>query len=254
MSIMPSSRARAEADLSYPGYLSDVSDERYQVTREVVIMPPIEIFKTEKPEVMFTEKMNREFSKEFRYRFGFTEFEQLEFTSNRFVSGGDNGRLVPVNEFIDKQEDFGRYMIREFTEYHADRYLKGNRKTRVIYKTKEAISNVEVKAAGGYKVKFRYKLSSNRMQLKLEKPSEKFHKQLDTKLDGKETTLRLSYDLSKSLRIGTDYSPFDETLSLYAARRLTASLETSITGQSFHKDIDDTPAQERVLLGLKWND
>lgn len=242
-------------DFSHPGYLSDVTDERYQVSREVIIVPPMSELLTPPPPLILTEKMSKEFSHEFRYRFGFTEFEQLQFTSNRFVSGGENGRLVPVDEFIDKQKSFGEYMMRELAEYHVDNYLKGNRNVRVVYQVKEKISNVEVKAAGTYKIKIRYKISSNRVLVKLTKPNEVFHQQLDTKLDGKGATVRLGYDVSKTVRVGADYALVDQVISLRSEKNLTPSVVASITGQSFQKNLAaDEPKQERLLLGLGWND
>lgn len=244
----------ADDDFSHPGYLSDVAGERSQVSREVVIVSPAATLLAPVPPMILTEKMSKEFSQEFRYRFGFTEFEQVAFTSNRFVSAGENGRLVPVDEFIDKQQAFGEYMMRELAEYHVDNYLKGHRNTRVVYQVKEAISNVEVKAAGSYKLKFRYKISSNRMVIKLEKPNEKFHQQIDTKLDGKQVAVRLGYDISKTVRVGTDYAPIDQVISLRGEKRLAASFAVSVTGQSFQKGTISTPKQERILLGLGWND
>ena len=246
--------AFAQDEFSHPGYLDNVAEERAQVTREVVIVPFVNETSTELMDEIFTEKMSKEFSKEFRNRFGYTEFEQLSFTSNRFVESGDSGQLVPVDEYIDKQEDFGQYMAKELTEYHVDKYLRGNKATRNVYKVKEAISNVEVKTKAGYKFKFRYKLSSNRATFKMEKPNEKFHKQFEVKSNGDNPTVKLAYDVSKTVVIGTDYAIDDEVLSVRGEKRLTDSLRTSITGQSFNKDVGDTPKQERVLLGLSWND
>lgn len=245
----------AEEEFAHPGYLADVSEERYQITREVVIAPLLTTEKTRLVDQIFTEKMSREFSKEFRHRFGYTEFEQLSFTSNRFVESNESGRLVPVDEYIEQQEDFGLYMAKELTEYHVDNYLKGNPSTREVYRVKEKISNVEVATKTGYKLKLRYKISSNRMTLKAEKPNERFHQQVDMKVSEWNPTIRLSYDVAPTVRLGTDYTIEDEILSVRGEKRLTASLSTSITGQAYNKELDaSTPKQNRVLLGLSWTD
>jgi hypothetical protein len=243
-----------DEEYAHPGYLDDVRDEKNQVTREVVIVPPMEPDATRLVDRIFTEKLTKDFSKEFRDRFGYTEFEQIGVTSNRFVGDGSMERLVPVDEYIDQQESFGQYMAKELAEYHIDSYLKGNRNTRTVYKAKQAISNVEVQSAGGYKFKFRYKIASNKMSFKFERPREKFHQQLDIKGDGRNPTVRLGYDVNKTVRLGSDYTIDDEILSLRGEKRLTPTLVTSITGQSYQKAIGDRPAQERVLLGLSWND
>ena len=239
----------------HPGYVSNVEEERNQVREEVVITPLPNRIETDWSRDIFTEKMSKEFSHEFRYRFGFTEFEQLEFTSNRFVESSDSGRLVPVNEFIEEQEDFGEFMIKELSEYHVDRYLRSRESTRVIYRTKEAISNVEVATASGYKFKMRYKLSSNRATFRFIKPGQRFHNELVTKLSGDETTLRFSYDLTKTIVVGTDYIFDDEIFAVRGSKQLTPKLSTSIVAQSYQKDLSaETPKQERILLGLSWFD
>lgn len=243
---------RADSELPHPGYLDDVREERYQVTREVVIVPPSNPEEARLVDRIFTEKMSKEFSREFRDRFGHTEFEQLEFTTNRAAEPMDSGRTIPQQEYVDKQEEFGQYMAKELIEYHVDQYLKGNRSTRTVYKVKETISNVEVATESGYKFKFRYKLASNKITLNMIRPNERFHKQVDFK--GENATVRLAYDVNKTVRIGTDYAVQDEILAVRGEKRLAANLITSITGQSYQKDVGDTPKQDRILLGLHWAD
>jgi hypothetical protein len=256
--LAPAAKAwAADGDEEYPhpGYLDDVSEERFQVTHEVVIVP---LSEQEGPRLMdkiFTQKMSREFSKEFRDRFGYTEFEQIQFTSNRFAESDGDSRLVPVNEYIDKQESFGNYMMKELADYHVNNYLKGSRATRQVYKVKEAISNVEVASASGYKFKFRYKIASNKMTFKIERPNELLHQQIDVNGNGKNPTVRLSYDITKMSRVSSDYVIDDQIFSVRGERRLTETLATSITGQSYKKTLDaSNPKQDRVLLGLSWND
>ena len=253
--LLLSQGAWAAVESAHPGYTYDVRGERDQITQEVVLPPPLQRIETQLIDQIFTEKMSKEFSNEFRRRFGYTEFEQVQFTSNRYVQSMDSGRLVSVDEFVAKQEEFGQFMGKELTEYHVDRYLRGGRNTRKIYEVKQKISNVEVKTASGYKVKIRYRLSSNRLTLNLQRPNEKFHKQVDMGLNGDSPTVRLGYDLTQSVSLGTDLAVQDETLSLRAEKRLTASLRTSLTGQTYQKTASDgTPRQNRVLLGLSWSD
>lgn len=243
-----------DAEFAHPGYIEDVADERLQVTREIVIVPYQEPVGVSVMDKIFTEKMTKEFSREFRYRFGYTEFEQLEFTSNRIVESSDSGRQVQFEDYLEKQEDFGKYLAKELTEYHVDNYLKGNRSTRGIYKAKQAISNIQVNTEGGYKFKIRYKITTNRVQAQLEKPGEKFHKSVDTKLDGSEAVVHLVYDVTKTVAVGTDSDVVNEMYALRGVKRLSPELSTSITAQSFTRDLGDTPKQDRILLGLNWND
>ncbi|MEQ1664097.1 MAG: hypothetical protein ABL927_01825 [Bdellovibrionales bacterium] len=237
-----------------PGYVWNVVEERAQVVHEVIIAPDISTNKIRLVDEIFTQKLSKEFSKEFRNRFGYTEFEQLQFTSDRTVQAGVTGRLVPVAEYLDKQEKFGQFMGKELTEYHVDKYLRSGKNTRKIYEVKQKISNVEVKTASGSKLKLKYRLSSNRLNVILERPSEKFHKQIEMAPNGTEATIRLGYDLSKTISFGTDLAIQDQSYGVQAIKRLTRSLSTSITGQSFQKTIGSTPKQNRLLVGLSWND
>lgn len=254
LAVFDGAEAAAFEELVHPGYLSDVSGERNQVTKEVVIVPPVATTTADLTDQIFTEKMSQEFSREFRHRFGYTEFEQIEFTSNQYVETGVYGRLITADENIKKQESFGQFMAKELAEYHIDNYLKSTPQTKQIYKAKEAISNVEVKAAGAYKFKMRYKLSSNRLMFRLTKPDERFHNQIDTKLGSNETTMRLSYDLTKSVLLGTDYTFENQVFAIRGEKRLTRTMSTSLVGQSFPVAIDGEPKQDRVLLGLSWTD
>jgi hypothetical protein len=204
---------------------------------------------------MISQKLSQDFSREFRKRFGHSEFEQLEFTSNRFVETTEFGRLVPVNEYIDKQKKFGQYIGKEFTEYQVDNYLKSSANTRTIYDVKEALSNVEVATKSGYKFKIKYKIASNRVIMKMQKPNQKIQNEVEMNFKGEDARIRLAYLATKTVRLETDYTVDDEITSLRAIKSLNPKLSTSITGQSFNKDVDaETPKQERILLGLTWND
>jgi len=239
---------------AHPGYTDDVREERLQVTREVIIVPPLQPDTVRLVDRIFTQKLTKEFTHEFRQRFGYTEFEQISVTSNRFVGDSQAERLMPYDEYIEKQEDFGQYIAKELTEYHVDNYLRSSPDTRAIYETKEKLSNVEVATKSGYKYKLRYRLASNRLTFRMEKPRQRFYPQIDVKASGENPTLRLAYDMSKVVRLSTDFAIDDEIFSVRGERRLTPTLVTSITGQSYQKTIGETPAQDRVLLGLSWND
>jgi len=91
------------------------------------------------------------------------------------------------------------------------------------------------------------------MIFKLEKPNEKFHNQADVNGDGTQPTIRLSYDATKTVRLGSDYAIDESILSLRSEKKLTPTLTTSLTGQSFPEN-GAVPAHEVVLLGLSWND
>jgi hypothetical protein len=252
----------AAAASPHPGYLEDVAAERRQSSKEIVIAFPPEVITnpvTVQSQI-FNERLTKEFQKEYRDRFGSSEFEQLSLVSNRFIEFGSgvSGRLVDFDEHISQQEKFGRYMSKELTEYHLDRYFRDNRATRPVYNVKKAISDVQVPVAGSYKFRFRYKLSSNSMDLSFQKPKEVFHNRLRLEWDGvravETAVLMLGYDVSKELAVNIDHTIEKDIYSAGVIRKLTPSLASSLRYQIYKQDFQGTPAQDRVLLGLSWAD
>ncbi len=258
VAVSLSSVAQAE-DLEYnhPGYIDDVRQERDDPSHEVVILPLAEINSPLLMEQIVPDQLSKSFVKEYRNRFGYTEYEQIAVESNRFADIGESeGRLTPVNEYITKQESFGRYMMAKLADYHVNYYLKHSSNTRKIYEVKQKLSNIEVKTESGYKYKLAYDIASNRLELKMQRDKEVFHRSIDTTLSSsRATTVRLGYDISKTVTVKTDYAIEPEVLTLQGKKALTAALATTLTGQSFRKDQSpDTPKQDRVLIGLSWND
>jgi hypothetical protein len=246
-----------ESEMSHPGYIDDVQEERTDPSHEVVIMPLPPLQGQSLMQQLVPDKLSKDFSKEFRNRFGTTEYEEVEYESNRFADVGENeGRLTPVNEFIALQESFGKYMLAKLADYHANEYLKNSSATRSVYDIKQKLSNVEVKDSSGYKYKMVYDIASNRLTVSMEKPKEVFHKSIDTTVGASAiTTVRLGYDVDKTVLLKTEYGIQNDALTLQAKKTLTKSLGTTLTGQSFGKDQSvDVPAQNRVLLGLSWTD
>jgi len=257
IAIQPMAAFAQEDTLSHPGYIDDVREERTDPSHEVVIMPLPDLGGPTLMQQIVPDKLEKDFSKEFRNRFGITEYEQVEYESNRFADVLENeGRLTPVNEYIALQESFGKYMLAKLADYHANDYLKNNSSTRAIYEVKQKISNVEIKDSAGYKYKLNYDIASNRLSLTMEKPKEAFHKSIDTTVGTNAiTTVRLGYDVDKTVMLKSEYGIQNDGLTLQARKALAKSLATTLTGQAFGKDQPGgVPAQNRVLVGLSWTD
>jgi hypothetical protein len=243
----------------HPGYLSDVGDERSDVSQEFIILPmPDPADKTKLIDQIFTQKLTNDLSKQYRTTFGYTEYEQVEYTSNRFVdvTSDDSNRLTPVNEYISLQNSYGKYMIRAIADYHVDNYLKNNHDLKTIYETKQKLSNMEYKTSSGQKIKVRYNIANGTTTVSMEKPEEKFHKSVDFQVGTSPNTVaRMSYDFTKTVNVEQNYAYENQTYSLIAKRKLRANLSTSVTFQDFGKDVNTTtPKQTRLLFGVSWND
>lgn len=252
--------ANTQDEDSHPGYLSDVSEERGDPSHEFVIMPLTDpADKVKLIDKIFTEKLKLDLIKQYRETFGYTEYEQINNTSSRFTDAqsADSNRLTSTDDFLAKQNQFGNYMMKKMAEYHVDNYMKSNHDLKAVYETKQKLSNIEYKTSNGSKLKMRYDLASNTATFSLEKPEERFHKSIDVKLTSTapNTIARASYDITKVLRIESNYGIEQEISTLILSRRLAPNLMVSMTAQSLQKDIDAlTPQQNRLLLGMSWND
>lgn len=260
-----SATSRADATMagsgqSYvPGYLSDVRGERADPSVEFVIMP-LSTTTAKNPlyDRIFTNKLKRDFIRNYRNTFGYTEYEQIQSASNQFgnVVSDLSNRFVPIDTYISKQNQFGHYMLNALAEYHIDNYFKHSQSLRTVYKVQKKLSHVQYKTKTGGKVNLQYQLASNTAILTYKKPNEKFHKELDFQVGGQaNTVLRLGYDVSHRVNLQTDIQFEDAIVSVIATRQMRDNLSTNVTLQTIAKSQDvNTPPQDRLLFGLSWND
>lgn len=237
----------AELD-AYPGYLSDVTNERYQVAEEVVILPPQDDGTNTLSDKIFTEKITKEFQEKYEQKFGQTGAEQIFSMPTRFLEVEIKpGQYRTAEEEADEQKKFGSYMAKRLIEVHVDNYMKNNPAARPVYELKEKMSNLNVQVKPGYKAKFKYSLSSNDLDLSVENPMNISNK-ISYNMGSGDPILYLGYPISKKINLLSNYHLESNEYSLSGVRKLNAQWSTSLTGSNSITEGD------KIIVGLSWQD
>jgi len=155
------------------GYLMDVKEERNKRDIEMVLLDPPKPGPKPLQEIIFNQKLSKEFQQQYEYRFGQSQAEQ---TLNTVGRSDDynyyTGRNVTVQQYQTYQQQFAEYMGRRLVEYHVDNWVKNDPDLRPVYEFKDRVSNVSVAVRKGYKVKWKYNFAGPNMEVKVENPYE----------------------------------------------------------------------------------
>jgi hypothetical protein len=254
LSLFLASMVRAGELAQHPGYLSDTSDEKYQVSREVVIVPMGASGELSLRDKIFSEKITKEFKRKYEERFGRTQAEQVFNTPSQFFETEiQPGVFRTADEVAAEQRKFGNYMIKRTVEHHVDRWMKESPSARPVYELKEKISNVNVEVRPGYKARIKYSLSSNEMSVNVKNPHN-ISNRLYTDLSSNEVALFLGYPVTKKVRVQADYNFESENYSISGIRRLNQYWSASITGLEAKQTDPTLEPVRQAILGLSWRD
>ena len=244
---------------SHYGYLQDVREERNRRDIEMVMLErPRE---PEKPlsEVIFNEKLSKEFQQQYQYKFGATQAEQVLNTPSRsedytFYSG----ESVTVEEYQHEQRRFGEYMSRRLMEYHVDNWAKNDPDFKAVYQAKERFSNLNMQVKKGYKIKWKYNLSGPNMEVTVDNPYEvecKVRVEMSGVISSpNETIYTLGYPLTDRIRVQARVKEQDGIYQLVGTRRVNSHVSTSITASTDRRREGAAVQQDLVLLGFTWNE
>jgi hypothetical protein len=241
------------------GYLFDVKDERNLRVIEMVMLERPKPAPKQLSDVIFNEKLSKEFQNQYERRFGSTQAEQILNTPSRSDEYTfSTGQNVTVTEHTKKQRSFGEYMGRKLVEYHVDNWAKNDPDFRPVYQVKERVSNVNVNVRPGYKFKWKYNLAGPNMEFTLENP---YNVETRIRVDMSgivsepdEATYILGYPVTNKVRISALYKREDGLYQLVATRKLTRNLSTSLTGSTDTSDAGSSVKQDLVLLGFSWSE
>lgn len=244
---------------AHHGYLFEVKEERNKRDLEMVMLERPKDNTKKLQEVIFNEKLSKEFQQQYEYRFGKSQAEQVLNTIGR--SDDYNyytGRNVTVQEYQKYQQQFAEYMGRRLTEYHIDNWAKNDPDFRPVYEFKDRVSNVNVAVRKGYKFKWKYNFAGPNMELRLENPYD-IEAKLRYEMTGivsspTEVIYTLGYQLTRKVYLTGLYRQEDGLYQLVASRPLTKHLSTSLTGSMDTKEAGPTVKQNLVLVGLSWSD
>lgn len=233
---------------AHPGYLSSVEGERYQLSREVVILPEPPPDRQSLQARIFTDKLTKDFQQRYEDQFGRTQGEQIESIPMRFYEKElQPGIYVTEEEYVNKQRRFGQYMAKRLVEYHVDNYLRETPSARPMYELKEKVSNVNLQVRRGYKVRLKYSFSGNYLDVNLENPYNIGAKVTFEDMGRENTIASLTYPLTKTVTLMTDYRDYQDQVTLSATKQLSPALSTSITGVSNN-------IENKGILSMRWVD
>lgn len=228
---------------AHPGYLQSVENERHRVAKEIVIVPPDTSAEASLRDRIFNDELTREFQRKYEDRFGRTQTEQFTATSRFYETERQLYTNRTVEEEFYEQQKFGNFMMKRLTEYHVDRYMRSNPSVRPMYELKERMSNLNLQVRKNYKVKIKYSLSSNDLDLYLENPY-KIENRISWR-SSDETALVLGYPVTKTITFKSDYVIEKDNWVVSGVKRLDRNWSTSLTNSK-------TDIENKVLLGLNW--
>lgn len=244
---------------SHYGYVFDVKEERNKRDIEMVMLEqPKEVPKPLR-EVIFNEKLSKEFQLQYAYRFGQSQAEQ---TLNTVGRSDDytyfTGRSVTLKQYQKDQRDFAEYMARRLTEFHVDNWFKNDPDMRPVYELKDKVSNVSIKTKNGYKFDWKYNFAGPNMEAKVKNP---YNIDFKVRMDmtgilssPKELTYTVGYQFTPKVAASFVEKQYDGVSQLVVSRRLTDHLAASVTASVDSKDEGPAVKQQLYLIGFSWFD
>ena len=242
-----------------PGYTADVDYEKNSRSHEMVMLNPPKDPDRPLTEVIFDEKLSKEFQQQYEYKFGVTQAEQVINSPGRYDEYTYNtGKNATLKEYRADQRKFGEYMMRRLTEYHFDNYLKHDRSLRKVYDIKDRVSNLNVKTKSGWKVKWKYNLSGPTADVTVTNPYD-VEMRVRVEMTGlvsapAEVIYRFGYAISPRYSVSALIKQEDGIYQLVGSRRLTSHLSTSLTGSIDTRKFGPTVQQNLLLVGLSWSE
>ncbi len=241
------------------GYVSDVEAERNKRDIEMVMLDVPTYNDKSLSDVIFTEKLSKEFQTNYKNRFGQTLAEQVinspgQVDEYQYYSG----RNISIQDYQAQQQAFGEYMARRLIEFHVDHWAKNDPDFRPVYEFKDKVSNLNVQVRKGYKLKWRYNFAGPNMDVSLDNPID-LEAKARMEMTGiisspTEIIYTLGYSLSPRLRVSAVNRQIDGLYQLIVSRSLTSNMSASLTGSSDTSDKGSSVKQDLVLLGLSWWD
>jgi hypothetical protein len=240
------------------GYTSDVVAEKDKRDIEMVMLE--EPKKKSKPltEVIFNDKLSREFQQQYKYRFGQTQAEQVINSPGRSDEYTYySSQNVTIQEYQKYQRQFAEYMGRRLVEFHFDNWAKNDPSFRPVYELKDRVSNLNVKVKK-YKVKWKYNFAGPSMDVSVENPYH-IEANLRAEMTGvisspSEMIYSLGYPVSPRVKVAALYKQTDGLYQLVCTRVMTKHISTSLTGSIDARAEGPTVQQNLILVGFSWSE
>ena len=241
----------------HEGYVSNVTEERKVRIVEMAFVEKPVTDDTSLSELIFDDKLTREFTRQYEARFGRTEAEINLNVFNHYTVYEDesNGRVITVEEDVAKQRAFGEFMMRKLAEHHVDNYIKSSPTARPIYELKEKVSNIKVQVRKGYKVRFNYSYSGNYVTMRTDNPYDIENRlvlQMDPNSIGpseiQDSYFSLGYPITTTVSLGTQVRQQSGEFSIIGKKNLGHGMSASLTGSTYEKSLKNN----LILVGFVW--
>ncbi len=240
------------------GYVGDVEEERNKRDIEMVMLEKPKDAGPPRTQVIFNEKLSKEFQDQYAYRFGQTSAEQVLNTPSRTDEYTYyTGERLTIEQYTHYQQQFAEYMTRRLVEYHVDNWAKNDRDFRAVYELKDRVSNLDVKVAK-YKFKWKYNFAGPTMDLKVENPYD-VDARVRMEMSGvvsapSEYIYSVGYPVNPRVAVSFVHRQMDGVYQLVGTRRMSKHISTSLTGSVDTKRVGPLVQQNLVLVGLTWNE
>lgn len=231
------------------GYLESVTEERTERSSEMIFLQKPPPPPGTKPFV--SDKLTREFQNQYEIKFGRTN-EERNFLPSRYEQYSSGGIFVTYEEDQNRKRNFGNYVLRRMTEYHADNYFKESPNLKPVYEAKDKYSKLDVQVRGGYKAKLNYSLSGNYLDVNIENPY-KVESRVKV-MFGDQMVYLMGYQFTPTIKSEIQYKDWDGIVVLVTSKRINQHFTTSITASQDHYARGETQQQDLYLFGITWNE
>lgn len=244
---------------THHGYLQDVKEERNRREIEMVMLSRPKENSKPLSDVIFNQKLSKEFQAQYQSQFGQTVAEQVINTQARSDEYNYySGSSITIQEYQKRQKAFGEYMTRRLIEYHVDDWAKNDPDFKPVYAVKEKVSNLNVTVKQGYRFRWKYNFAGPNMEFKLENPYA-----IDTKIrmemtgilsSPTETIYSLGAPVGYKIYASAIHRQTDQFSQLVFSRPFTRSISGYISGSTDGSDKGNNIKQDLYMIGASWAD
>jgi hypothetical protein len=233
---------------AHPGYLDSVEGERYELSREIIIMPVMPAEVAPNPNRVFTDKITRDIQRRYDDQFGRTLGEQIVTVPERFYDKQlTPGLFVTDDVYLQKQRQFGAYVFRRVMEYQVDSYLRGTPAARPVYDLKQKLGDMNVGVTPSFKLKFKYSLAGNFLETNIINPYKITAKVTLENFGKRDVVSAVSYPVTKSVTFVADHHNEYHAQTISFVKQLTPRTATSLTDSR-------SDLEHKGIIGFSWID
>lgn len=233
----------------HQGYVDSTLAERGDQSTDLQLMAPPASTGPELRELIFNEKLSKEFTEKYEDKFGRTDAERIYNAPNRTTYYNDVWYRGSPEEYTEERRKFGDYMIKRLVEFHMDDFMQHNPNGRSLYELKEKVSNVNVKVQS-FQFDMRYEIAGNTADLIVKNPylkTAKVRLQMNPGALGPgqidETIITIGTDITRTISFESFYSLPLNNISFVSRKALTPALSGSVSMVDAQRNLGADPVK-----------